>query len=292
MHTTTTTLALLATAALAAAPSPTYTEDFQSFTPAPINGQQGWTSPAEGDAIITEDDELNRAASYEQLYSEAREGEYRAEWGLVSAPIPTAFGTLALDVTVANTLSMSYESAHHITTEDPLTGFLTARVELVSTGAINVYTPEWFRFDTPDAPASTFTPNETFRLAIETTPSGLVCIYQDNALIHEGPEFTAALLGPRRAGRTARLAAWNVTPAPLNPEVPAPSLTIDNITFTPHPCPTDFNADNATDAADLAELLVRWEDQNPGGPADINADASIDATDLMLLLANWGPCKN
>ena len=58
-------------------------------------------------------------------------------------------------------------------------------------------------------------------------------------------------------------------------------------------CPSDTNADDIVDAADLAELLSCW------GPVsgviceclDSDGDGQIDSADLADVLAAWGPCS-
>lgn len=52
------------------------------------------------------------------------------------------------------------------------------------------------------------------------------------------------------------------------------------------PCPTDFNSNGVTDAADLSILLSGWS----GSGADLNGNGNVDAADLAILLSAWGPC--
>ncbi|MEC9373261.1 MAG: dockerin type I domain-containing protein, partial [Planctomycetota bacterium] len=53
-------------------------------------------------------------------------------------------------------------------------------------------------------------------------------------------------------------------------------------------CPTDFNNDGTTNAADLGILLGSW---NGAGIADLNGDGTINAADLGILLGSWGDCE-
>ncbi len=284
-----TAVTLLAAAILApsAAAYPSYSEDFQSFTVGPINQQQGWMSPAGGDAVILESPSLNLLARYQYQPTEGSLPA-RPEWGLVGAPFLAAYGRLELDVTVTAGGDTPAENWHHIATEDPITGFLNTRVELTAAGEIRVYTASGFGFDNDPVTRSAFIPGETLRLAIETTPAGTLRIYQNGALIHEGAEFATGALGADRAGRIGRVSAWNWTNR--TKKSAASSLTIDNITFTPTRCPGDFNDDGVVDSSDLAGILSRWEDTRPGGPADMDTDGVIGAIDLASLLAFWGDC--
>lgn len=280
----TTAFAAAALLAASAHTQPAYTEDFQSFSVAPINLQQGWTSNAEDDARITEDESLNRAAVYQLQFQENFDDE-RAEWGIVGAPLPAAYGRLELDVTI--TPGLDDDDQHHIATEDPITGFLNVRLALYANGDLAVFTPV---FGSQDDIVSTFAPGEVVRIAIEITPSGVVRVFQNNALIYESAEFAEAYLGFGRAGKIGRVSAWSRTKSPNSEDETASSITIDNITFTPTACPADFNADGAVDALDLSQVLARWKDTRPSGPADLNADGAIDSFDLTALLAYWGDC--
>jgi hypothetical protein len=51
-------------------------------------------------------------------------------------------------------------------------------------------------------------------------------------------------------------------------------------------CPTDFNNDGNTNAADLSILLGGWG----GSGADLNGDNFVNAADLAILLSAWGFC--
>ena len=51
-------------------------------------------------------------------------------------------------------------------------------------------------------------------------------------------------------------------------------------------CPTDFNNDGNTNAADLSILLGGWG----GSGADLNGDSFVNAADLAILLSAWGFC--
>ncbi|MFZ9914777.1 MAG: hypothetical protein ACO3IB_05490 [Phycisphaerales bacterium] len=60
-----------------------------------------------------------------------------------------------------------------------------------------------------------------------------------------------------------------------------------NILGNPCPaCPTDFNADGVTNAADLSVLLGAWN----GAGGDLNGDGTTNAADLSILLGGWGAC--
>ncbi|MEC9373260.1 MAG: DM13 domain-containing protein [Planctomycetota bacterium] len=68
-------------------------------------------------------------------------------------------------------------------------------------------------------------------------------------------------------------------------------LNFGSGTFVAPPCPTDFNGDGSTNAADLGTLLASWGDLMGGtSPADLNDDGFVNAADLGDLLASWGPC--
>jgi len=53
-------------------------------------------------------------------------------------------------------------------------------------------------------------------------------------------------------------------------------------------CPSDLNADEVVDGADLGALLSAWGGDDPD--ADLNADGTVDGADLGALLSAWGPC--
>lgn len=55
---------------------------------------------------------------------------------------------------------------------------------------------------------------------------------------------------------------------------------------TAPPCPTDFDGNGSTDAADLGILLGAWG--TAGG--DLTGDRTTDAADLAILLGAWGDC--
>jgi hypothetical protein len=57
-------------------------------------------------------------------------------------------------------------------------------------------------------------------------------------------------------------------------------------------CLADIAADGMVNGADLALVLVWWN--NPAGfpAADINHDGSVNGADLAALLTSWGPCPN
>jgi len=288
MHTKLTVCALLVIAAGAHA-QPAYTEDFESFTLGPVDQQQGWTSPAENQALVVEDETLNRSVRY-QLTSPGGSSQHRQEWSIVGAPFNAAYGRLEFDVTVSPDEDDPDNNTHVLATEDTLTGYLNTRVEFVANGEITVYapvgqSPASRRFE--PSSFSAFTPGQTVRLAIETTPAGVVRVYQDELLIHESPEFAAATFGPQRSGRIARLAVWSSTEAAPT----ASAVTLDNLSFTPEVCQADFDDDGAVGAYELSVVLARWKSGWPGGPADLNADGVIDATDLSQVIAAWGACS-
>lgn len=55
-------------------------------------------------------------------------------------------------------------------------------------------------------------------------------------------------------------------------------------------CPTDFDANGATDGADLGLLLGAWG-VSKGDRADLDLDGFVSGSDLGLLLAAWGACS-
>ena len=57
----------------------------------------------------------------------------------------------------------------------------------------------------------------------------------------------------------------------------------------PDACQTafgDLNLDGRIDAADLAELMSRWD---LAGQGDLDANGTVNAPDVALLLGRWGP---
>ena len=55
-------------------------------------------------------------------------------------------------------------------------------------------------------------------------------------------------------------------------------------------CPTDFDANLATDGSDLAYLLGAWGTASPA--FDLDDDGTVNGADLAVLLGAWGPCVN
>lgn len=94
-----------------------------------------------------------------------------------------------------------------------------------------------------------------------------------------------------RIGRFASpLVNFDGTPTGLVDERDnAGSIEITRFVFTNFrclPCPTDFDGDGVTGAADLAGLLGGW-----GGPGfDLDSDGVAGASDLSILLGSWGNC--
>jgi len=257
-------------------------EDFSSFTPGPVDDQQGWSSPAGDEAVVTGG--ADQAVRYER--ASAYEG---AEWGVVSPEFPGGYGLLEFDVRVSPGAGDELGESPQVATEDPLTGYLNTRIEFTDAGEIFVYEAGGgFGFSEPAGAAGMFTPGETFRLGIEATPSGAVRVYKNGVTIGEGMEFHAALLGPERAGRLGRLAVWNAGGA-FEPGDES-AIEIDSITFTPSACATDADGDGVTGTGELGALLARWGSELPGGPADVDGDGVIGSDDLAALLAAWGAC--
>lgn len=257
-------------------------EDFSSFTPGPVDGQQGWFSPAGNEAVVT--GAADRAVRYE------RASEFVApEWGVVSPEFQGGYGLLEFDVRVMPGSDDELGESPQVATEDPLTGYLNTRVEFTDAGEIYIYEAEsWSGFSEPAEAAGTFTSGEAFRLGIETTPEGIVRVYKDGVAIGEAPELHAALLGVDRAGRIGRLAVWNAGGAFGPGEESA--IEIDSITFTPSACATDADGDGVTGTGELGALLARWGSELPGGPADVDGDGVVGSDDLAALLATWGAC--
>jgi alpha-tubulin suppressor-like RCC1 family protein len=55
-------------------------------------------------------------------------------------------------------------------------------------------------------------------------------------------------------------------------------------------CPTDFDANLATDGSDLAYLLGAWG--TAAAAFDLDDDGIVNGADLAVLLGAWGPCVN
>jgi len=55
-------------------------------------------------------------------------------------------------------------------------------------------------------------------------------------------------------------------------------------------CPSDLNADGATDGTDLSLMLGQWGPWN--GAADLDFDGVVDGSDLAMLLGAWGACPS
>jgi len=86
-------LLLAAGAASAAGVVATYSEDFRSFLSGPVDGQQGWFSPAGDEAVVT--DGADQVVRYERASRYAG-----AEWGVVGPEFSGGYGLLELEVTV------------------------------------------------------------------------------------------------------------------------------------------------------------------------------------------------
>lgn len=57
----------------------------------------------------------------------------------------------------------------------------------------------------------------------------------------------------------------------------------------PAACPTDFNRDGQTGAADIAALLSAWGTAGSAGE-DLDGSGSVGSSDITVLLSAWGSC--
>ena len=285
---TTAALTLVASASLVAsqrvALTPPYAENFESFALAPIDGQHGWRSPNPDAAVI------EGPAAIDGRSAAAPLDLIRSEWGLVGPAFPASYGRLETVVRITGATADSDPFIHHVAAEDPTTGFLVARVGFTDAGEVIAYDPtgdfgsSGDNF-TPVGPVASFTPGDPVALVIEADPNGDVRIEVDGAVVHAATDLFATVLGADRSGKIGRIAAWSS----LRQSGDA-TITLDNIVFTPRPCPADLNDDGVVDIVDLSLMLQRYPDLRPGGPADIDADGAVDIVDVVLLINAWGAC--
>jgi hypothetical protein len=262
-----------------------YVEDFELFELAPIDGQQGWRSPNPNAEIATGSAAIAGRSAVAPLDLD------RSEWSLVGPAFPAAHGRLETTVRIAGASSDSF--IHHVAAEDPTTGFLLARVGFTNAGQVIAYKPSGGFGPSTDSfvsagPVASFAPGQPFALALEADPDGEVRIEINGALVHTTTDLFATILGPDRSGKIGRLAAWSSLS--VGDESDETTIALDDIAFTPRPCPADLNADGAVDIVDLSLILQRYPDLRPGGPADINADGAVDIVDVVLLINAWGLC--
>lgn len=72
-------------------------------------------------------------------------------------------------------------------------------------------------------------------------------------------------------------------------QIPPGAFVTVRTQHAPAPCPSDFDANGATDFADLLALLSVWGVCD-GCPEDLDASGAVDFPDLLALLSAFGPC--
>jgi hypothetical protein len=220
----------------------TYFENFETFAPGGLAGQNGWTGWAPNISVTT-DTPIAGAKSARHT----SDGSGFVGFELLTPEFTPAYGVLAVDVRLSGQ-DMVYQFG---TLDDIPTGndgyYFNTGVQLQVDGTIRVLQAVG-GIATYQTATATWTPEVVFQLGIETLPNGTLHIYKDGTLVFTGAEIGYAATGT--AGRTKKFVVWTDNA----PGSAGQSLTLDNFTnvlASPQPCPGDMNCDGAVNSADI-----------------------------------------
>ncbi len=267
--------ALTPTRSSDASPAPRgsdYSEDFESFALASLDGQNGWSGAP--NALVIETSASGFGSRTVRYVSD---GSALFSTGISSPTLGSAQLSLSFDVAIS-----ALDSQHCVETSDLDTGLLNTRLCFLADGSI-----EALQVAGPEDDIGFFAPTTgawsagvVTRLTIEVDPDGSLRVLQDGASVFQGMDIASVV-----SGQTNGITAFDSVHENSEPSF----FLLDNLEGSVDPpCDGDLNGDGIVGAQDLARILGFWGSSEVEG--DLNGDGVVGAQDLARILGFWGVC--